>query len=416
MAKEKCADYCYDLELERCSSMQTFLEWCNYHWCFLLFVTLFIGGIFTPIIMVSQPCEMVVGLEYLNVTKTIIVPKEVHLNLQMSVLVDSSASMTNAKWDAMKPAIESFLRSIKGSLKAETQFKISWATFHGPWPHDNFVITGVPGRHPAQIQDLPNTRYDSIRDKHDLNSNLDEVIQQINALPSRGEYVKMGTSYYDAFAECNNQLSTDSDTRTFRLCVVVTDGADMSLNYILNNEFCGSISRGKACYAGGKYGEDPRAIASTLKGKGISIMGILINQVPESEGEKALLDLASCTGIKWDNRDECTFYKNVKDFSTFKSISQGISSKLTTQLESTIQVPLATSIKQIKQITSCEEPLWNLCFLFIIPLLCLFLAKPLARCFEFDKKKNFKTSRSFSSGRTRKFSATKNSPTKKIEG
>jgi len=265
---------------------------CREHWCMWIYILLAVIGITVPTYMYLKPCE--------DELTTYVEPVDVFM------LIDASKSLSETSWEGEKDAAAQFLEELDQDVE---DLQVGFLTFTGHWENKD------EGKEPV------------LRDINNLSEDIDSVTSNIDGLGDSHSYLQIGTNFHEPLMECKRQLELFGRDDSYKLCVLMTDGEDMS----------SSVHRLPPKYKR-KYGEcargcsDPIEAATEVKSlNNTEIMAIYSGS--RAQGKSTLYQMSSCDSLDLVQEEECDYFTQVDDFPDLRhkvaNLTEGIVEQIT---------------------------------------------------------------------------------------
>jgi len=288
------------------------------HWCLCIYILLAVIGITVPAYMYLKPCE--------DEISKVVQPADVF------ILMDASKSLHQVSWQGEKDAAIEFLDQLNDNV---TDLQIGFLTFTGHWEGKN------ERDHPV------------LRDVTKLGSSFEDVEAAINALPDAKHYLELGTNFHEPLLECKSQLQWFGRKDSYKLCVLMTDGEDMSYSY--HGAKWGQCARGCS---------DPIEASNEVKTfNDTEIMAIYSGH--RDGGKQTLFQMSSC--LDYDQEvDDCLYFTQVDDFPQLHAKTSNITAKIVESIT--------------REHVKCVKGPWLGFLLLLVPLLVMLLLPHCIRC------------------------------------
>lgn len=296
-------------------------SFCRQHWCLCIYIFLAVLGVVVPAYKYLQPCE--------DELSTYIQPADVF------VLMDASKSLVEKSWEGEKSAALEILGQLHDEV---SDLQVGFLTFTGHWE--------------------TNPRKPILRDITNLGTSYDKVVEGVNALGDTS-YLQLGTNFHEPLMECKTQMADFGRQHSYKLCILMTDGQDMSNSYTGR---LGPCSRGCS---------DPLESADEVKVfNDTEILAIYAPnpRTPEwrrNRGRDTLYDMSSCRDYNM-TRETCTYFTQVYDFPDLHAKTENITAKIVDEIT--------------RQHVKCVKGPWLGFLLLLVPLLVMLLLPHCLRC------------------------------------
>jgi len=294
-------------------------SFCRQHWCLCVYVILAVIGITVPAWAYMQPCE--------DQITTYTQPADVF------ILIDASKSLKQESWKGEKDAAMELIRNLNSSDSVK-DLQVGFLTFTGHWEHKN--------EHAQPV----------LRDITNLGTDINDVTGGIDALGDAHSYLQIGTNFHEPLSACKSQLEDYGRPDSYKLCVLMTDGEDMSFTY--------RGSQG-SCARGCSYPLETAAIVRNISNTEI----LAIYSGKRKKGRDTLYAMSSCTDYQMPV-DDCMYFTQVDDFP---------------DLRSKLDLITANIIDEINyEHVRCVKGPWLGFLLLLVPLLVMLMLPHCLRC------------------------------------
>jgi len=288
------------------------------HWCLIVYIILAVIGILVPTWAYLQPCEDEVS----SYTQ----PADVF------VLIDASKSLNSKSWKGEKDAAVQLLTQLNTSESVK-DLQVGFLTFTGHWE--------------GKIEH----KYPVLRNVTNLGTDIDNVTHRIGTLGDKS-YLQYGTNFHEPLSECKSQLEDYGREDSYKLCVLMTDGEDMSFTY---HGHYGSCARG--CSYPLQTASEVRNFSDT------EILAVYSGR--KTRGRDTLYNMSSCRDYDMPV-DDCMYFTQVDDFPDLHAKLDNITNKIIDEIN-------YTHVK-------CVKGPWLGFLLLLIPLVVMLMLPHCLRC------------------------------------